>query len=76
LREEQAKAVGGTGSAWKDDSEVDRCQLCDKEFNLSRRKVSDSFITKDSYPAPPSTLGVRFWFRLGWFSIINNLIII
>ena len=45
MREEQAKAVGGSaGATWIDDSEVDSCQLCEKEFNLSRRKVSFNFI--------------------------------
>ena len=42
LRENDSSAVAdrSPGGQWLEDSDVRSCQICDKEFNISRRKVS------------------------------------
>ena len=45
LRENDSSAVAdrSPGGQWLEDSDVRSCQICDKEFNISRRKVSYIF---------------------------------
>jgi len=47
LRENDSSAVAdrSPGGQWLEDSDVRSCQICDKEFNISRRKVSYIFCT-------------------------------
>ena len=47
LRENDSSAVAdrSPGGQWLEDSDVRSCQICDKEFNISRRKVSYIFFT-------------------------------
>ena len=42
LRENDSSAVvdRSPGGQWLEDSDVRSCQICDKEFSISRRKVS------------------------------------
>ena len=42
LQEEKKAAFNApalVGGQWMDDSLVDSCQICDREFNITRRKV-------------------------------------
>ena len=45
LRENDSSAIAdrSPGGQWLEDSDVRSCQICDKEFNISRRKVSYIF---------------------------------
>ena len=45
LRENDSSVVAdrSPGGQWLEDSDVRSCQICDKEFNISRRKVSFIF---------------------------------